>query len=258
MVLFAQVSIQNVAAYRFDMVVRAIVSLMHMASELLIVWTIFHNTKTVCGWEWPHMLVLIGVYRMVAGGIRISILPNMHRLLEDIQEGTLDFVLLRPLNSQFLVSVREIVVFRLVDVLLGGAVVAFGCIKLNGHVPWTNILGFIFVVAAAYVIVYGIWLILATLCFWFIRVQNIEMIFWNVFEAGRFPSTIYPDWLQWSLTYVFPLVFITMVPAAQITGDHSKMPAAAMMWATILAAAMFLISSRFWRYGLRHYSGASA
>lgn len=255
--LFARVSIQNVAAYRFDMLMRIVVSIMHMTSELLMVYTIFHNTNSIGGWRWQHMLVLIGVYRMVAGGLRISILPNMHKLLEDIQQGTLDFVLLRPINSQFLVSIREIVIYRLVDVVLGGGIAVIGCVKLHGTVATSDLMLFALMIAAAYVIIYSIWLMLATMCFWFVRVQNIEMVFWNVFEAGRYPIAIYPQWLQWSLTYLLPLAFITTVPAATFFGDVSKMPAAP-IWAAALAPAIFILSNRFWKFGLRHYSGASA
>ncbi len=255
--LFARVSIQNVAAYRFDMLMRIVVSIMHMSSELLMVYTIFHNTNSIGGWHWQHMLVLIGVYRMVAGGLRISILPNMHKLLEDIQQGTLDFVLLRPINSQLLVSIREIVVYRLVDVLLGATIAVIGCMKLQGTVALPDLFMFVTMIAAAYVIIYSIWLMLATMCFWFVRVQNIEMVFWNVFEAGRYPIAIYPQWLQWSLTYLLPLAFITTVPAATFFGDVSKMPAAP-IWAAALAPAIFILSNRFWKFGLRHYSGASA
>jgi ABC-2 type transport system permease protein len=256
--LYARVSIQNVAAYRFDMMMRIVVSMMHMASELIVVWTIFHNTPSLRDWGWQQMLVLIGVYRMVAGGLRISILPNMHKLLEDIQQGTLDFVLLRPINSQLLVSIREIIVYRLVDVLLGGAIAVVGCMKLHGEVRIANLLVFAGILAAGYVMVYCIWLMLATLCFWFVRIQNIEMVFWNVFEAGRYPISIYPGWLQWTLTYLVPLAFITTFPAAAFFGDTAKLPTAALAWAVLLAAAMFVVSNRFWRFGLRHYSGASA
>ena len=256
--LFARVSIQNVAAYRFDMFMRIAVSLMHMVSELLVVWTIFTNTPQIRGWQWQHMLVLTGVYRMVAGGLRISILPNMHALLEDIQKGTLDFVLLRPVNAQLLVSIREIIIYRLVDVFLGLTVCIVGCVKLQGTVSPVNLAMFVGVLLAGYVIVYGIWLMLATMCFWFVRVQNIEMVFWNVFEAGRYPITIYPEWLRWTLTYLLPLAFITMIPAATFVGDSSKLPTAALAWAVLLAAGMLVVSNRFWRFGLRHYSGASA
>ena len=195
--LFARVSVQNVAAYRFDLVMRSIVSVLHLAAELMGVWTIFKNTQSLKGWGVPHMLVLVGVYRIVAGGISMSIVPNMRRVFDDIREGTLDFVLLKPVNSQFLVSISEFVVWRIADVILGAAVAVVGCVMLLGRVPPGTAAIFVVMLAAGFAIVYAVWLILATLCFWFVRIQNIEMIFWNVFEAGRFPIVIYRPWVQW-------------------------------------------------------------
>ncbi len=257
--LFAKVSIQNITAYRFDLVVRLFVAMMHLGAELFAVWTIFSNTQTLRGWKWQHMLVLVGVYRIIAGGIRISIVPNMRRLLDDIRNGTLDFLLLRPINAQFLVSIREFVAWRIIDVVLGAAAVVFGCVKLIGHVPVVQTFVFTLMLAAGFAIVYSVWLALATLCFWFIRIQNIEMVFWNVFEAGRFPIVIYRPWVRWVLTFIVPLAFITTFPAASLLGGPATgVPAAAPVYAVVIAIALLAASSRFWRYGLRHYSGASA
>ena len=258
MLLYAKVSVQNVTAYRFDMVMRIFTSILHLISELLVVWTIFYNTKSLNGWGWQHMLVLVGVYRIVAGGIRMSIVPNMRRVLEEIQDGSMDFVLLRPVNAQFLVSIREFVIWRLADVLLGGAVAVYGCIQLTGAIPLHGVLMFAAMLTAAFAIVYSIWLALATLCFWFVRIQNIEMVFWNVFEAGQFPIVIYPDYIRWSLTYIIPLAFIIMFPAGALLGDADKMPATAPLWAALIAVATLGLSAWFWRCGLRRYSGASA
>lgn len=259
MMLFVRVSVQNVTAYRFDMAVRVLMSLMHMAYELIVVWTIFENTRSLAGWEWQHMLVLVGVYRIVAGGIRMSIVPNMRRLLEDIREGTLDFVLMRPVNAQLLVSIREFVIWRAADVLLGATLAVVGCVSLLGHVPLVPALSFVLMLAAGFVIVYSVWLMLATLCFWFVRIQNIEMIFWNVFEAGRFPIAIYRPWIRWTLTFLVPLAFITTFPAATLLGGpETSVPTGAPVYAMAIAAVMLLISGAFWRVGLRHYSGASA
>ena len=256
--LFVKVSVMNVAAYRFDMLVRVFVSLMHLCADLLGVWVIFSNTKAVADWRIEHMIILVGVFRIVAGGIRILIVPNMRRVFEDIMEGTLDFVLLKPVNSQFLVSIREVVVWRIVDIILGAGIAAYGCHRLNGFVPAWTLLMFVVMLAAGFTIVYCFWLMLATLCFWFVRLQNIEMIFWNVFEAGRFPIQVYPNWAQWTLTYLIPLAFITTFPAMAGTGDPSRMSARIVLTALFMAVSMFALTSWLWRAGLRRYSGASA
>ncbi|MBN2559576.1 MAG: ABC-2 family transporter protein [Phycisphaerae bacterium] len=263
MLLFVRVSVQNVAAYRFDLIARTIVSLMHVGAELLGVWIIFTNTQVLAGWRWQHMLVLVGVYRIISGGIHMSIMPNMRKVLEDIREGTLDFVLMRPVHSQLLVSIREFVIWRVADVVLGVCLAVYGCVKLVGHVPLGAAVTFVLMLTAGFAIVYSVWLMLATLCFWFVRIQNIEMIFWNVFEAGRFPIVIYRPSVRWLLTFVVPLAFITTFPAVSFIGDPSLLGeggavSAAPVWAFGIAAVMLLISGWFWLFGLRHYSGASA
>ncbi|HVP11452.1 MAG TPA: ABC-2 family transporter protein [Phycisphaerae bacterium] len=255
--LFARVSVQNIAAYRFEMIMRSIMSVLHLGAELVGVWTIFKNTQSLQGWGVPHMLVLVGVYRIIAGGIRMSIVPNMRRVFDDIRDGTLDFVLLKPVNSQFLVSIREFIVWRIADVILGAAVAVVGCVMLLGRVPPGPAAVFVVMLAAGFAIVYAVWLILATLCFWFVRIQNIEMIFWNVFEAGRFPIVIYRPWVQWVLTFIVPLAFITTFPAGVLFGDSTMVPRATPLLAVLVAVVLLVISNRFWRFGLRHYSGAS-
>jgi len=255
--LFMRVSVQNIAAYRFDMIVRLVMSVLHLAGELIGVWTIFRNTHSLAGWGVPHMLVLVGVYRIIAGGIRMSIVPNMRRVFEDIREGTLDFVLLKPVHSQFLVSIREFVFWRIADVLVGLVIALIGCVMLLGRVPPSALVIFLIMLAASFAIVYSIWLMLATLCFWFVRIQNIEMVFWNVFEAGRFPIAIYRPWVQWTLTFILPLAFITTFPAGSLFNDPTMLPRFAPLLAVVAALVLLAASNRFWAYGLRHYSGAS-
>jgi ABC-2 type transport system permease protein len=258
--LFIRVSIQNLTAYRFDLLVRSVMSVIHVAAELVAVWTIFNNAKTIRGWSMMHMLVLIGVFRMVAGGIRMSIVPNMRKLLEDIREGTLDFVLLKPVNAQYLVSIREFVIWRATDVLLGLAIALYGVIQLTGTIPFWGAVRFLVVMLAAGAILYSLWLALATLCFWFVRIDNIEMVFWNVFEAGRYPIVVYPQWVQSLLTFIIPLAFITTIPASTLIGDENTqvLGPAAPLFALAFAVVSLLASGWFWRFGLRHYSGASA
>jgi ABC-2 type transport system permease protein len=92
------------------------------------------------------------------------------------------------------------------------------------------------------VIVYSFWLILATLSFWFLRVENILVIFQSVYEAGRWPVSIYPAWLRFGLTLIVPVAFAVTVPAEALTGRLD--------WATALTAlALAAVLRRLiWRW----------
>jgi ABC-2 type transport system permease protein len=114
---------------------------------------------------------------------------------------------------------------------------------------------FIAMLLAGGVIVYGFWLILATLSFWFVRVENILVIFQSMYEAGRWPVSLYPGWLRYGLTFIVPVAFATTVPAEALTG---RLNWETLLGAVILAVVLFVASRAFWRVGLRHYSGTSA
>ena len=120
---------------------------------------------------------------------------------------------------------------------------------------WRAAGAFVMMLIAGGVIIYSFFLILATLSFWFVRVENFLAIFQSMYEAGRWPVSLYPGWLRYGLTFVVPIAFATTVPAEALTG---RLTWVTLLAAIAIAAVLFTISRLFWRVGLRHYSGASA
>ncbi|MBI4581529.1 MAG: ABC-2 family transporter protein [Planctomycetes bacterium] len=253
--LFTRVSIQDTAAYRTDFFAHVLVTIFNGGAELVGLWTIFSNTRSLNGWNAFQMVALLGVFRTMNGIIGMVIAPNMRLIMDDIREGKLDFIILKPINAQFYASFRRVIVWRLADIALGLGLVAVACVKLSASLTADKLLMFLVMLSAGSVIIYSFWLVLATLAFWLTRVNNMEMVFWNVFEAGRYPVDIYRPTVRLGLTYVVPLAFITTFPAAALVG---KAQASGVALAVLFAAAALAAGSSFWRYGLRHYSGASA
>jgi ABC-2 type transport system permease protein len=114
---------------------------------------------------------------------------------------------------------------------------------------------FILMLIAGAVIIYSFFLILATLSFWFVRVENILVIFQSMYEAGRWPVSLYPGWLRYGLTFVIPVAFATTIPTEALT---VRLSWETLLGAVVLAVGLFAVSRLFWRVGLRHYSGTSA
>lgn len=253
--LFARVSIQNDAAYRADFFSSLIMSVLGLAGELAGLWTFFHNVRSLGGWSLYQMGVLIGIFMTIRGMIGVLIAPNMRMIMEDIRDGRLDFALIKPIHVQFYASVRRLACWRVTDVIFGLAVVSYSCSKLSAFPTIGMVCSFLVMLAAGIVIIYAFWLVLATCAFWFTRLSNIEMVFWTLFEAGRYPVDIFPYGLRIALTYVIPLAFLTTYPAEALTG---KMELNWLVVTIILAGVSLFLSSRFWQFGLRHYSGASA
>jgi ABC-2 type transport system permease protein len=253
--MFVRVCIQDTAAYRMDFLFHIFTAVIQLGFELVVVQVIFAQTQSLAGWNVLEILVLLGVYRMMTGVITLFIAPNMRLLMEDIREGTLDFILLKPVDTQFYASVRKIVVWRLADILLGASLAIYACVKLSVSLSIGTLALFVLMLGSGIAIIYSFWLVLGTCAFWFTRITNIEMVFWNVFEAGRYPVHIYRPAVRWGLTYIVPLAFLTTFPAGSLVGKTQLSGAFA---AVALATAAIVGSSLFWRWGVRNYSGASA
>jgi ABC-2 type transport system permease protein len=175
--------------------------------------------------------------------------------MEDIRLGTLDFMILKPEDAQFLISVRQIAIWKLIDVLLGLVVMIVALVRLGAQFGLLQAISFGVALLAGGTIVYSFWLILATSAFWFVKTENILVIFQAMYQAGRWPVTIYPVWLQAILTFLVPITFAVTVPAQALTG---RLTVQTLALAVALAVGLFLLSRWFWRFGIRFYSGASA
>ncbi len=253
--LYFKIGILNELQYRVNFFVQIFQSILSLIVALGGLAVVFDHTTNLNGWTSPELLAVVGVYFMIGGLINLVIQPSMQRFMEDVRQGTLDFTLVKPQDAQLLVSIRQIQIWKLVDVLIGIVVLGIGLTQVGKTVGIEQALGFGIALIAGGAIVYSFWLILATCAFWFVRIDNILVIFESMYEAGRWPVGIYPGWLQFTLTFLVPIAFAVTVPAEALTG---RLTPQTLIGALALAAVMLTVSRIFWRIGMRHYSGASA
>jgi ABC-2 type transport system permease protein len=252
---FFRVSIIGELAYRVNFFWQLFQSILSLVVSLAGLAVIFSYTDTLGGWRPDEILALVGVYFLVGGMIGLIIQPGMEQFIESVRDGTLDFTLTKPEDAQLIVSIRRVDIWRLIDIGLGLAVLATALIRLGEKVGVWQAGVFALMLIAGAVIIYSFFLILATLSFWFVRVENILVIFQSMYEAGRWPVSLYPGWLRYGLTFVIPVAFATTVPAEALTG---RLTWGTLLGAVVLAVVLFAVARVIWRVGLRHYSGTSA
>jgi ABC-2 type transport system permease protein len=252
---YFRVGIMGEAAYRINFFFQLFQSILSLGVAVAGIGVIFSYTDALGGWGAQEILALVGVYLLVGGIIGLVIQPGMERFIESVRDGELDFTLTKPEDSQLLISIQRINMWRLIDIALGFGVLITALIWLGEKVGLIESAGFILMLAAGTVIIYGFFLVLATLSFWFVRVENILVIFQSMYEAGRWPVSLYPGWLRYGLTFVIPVAFATTVPAEALTG---RLTWQTLTGAVALAVFLIVVSRLFWRFGLSRYSGTSA
>lgn len=253
--LFIKISVMNELQYRANFYVQIFQSILSLIVALGSLSIVYDHTESLNGWTSSELLAIVGVYFLIGSGIRTVIQPSMQQLMQDIRLGTLDYVILKPVETQFIVSVRQVQMWKIADFFIGLVLISIGISQMGVHVQPQDVVIFIFLLICGLLIVYSFWLALATITFWFIKIDNILVIFETMYEAGRWPVRIYPSWLEIILTFLVPVAFAVTIPVEGITGRVSS---GTILFAATLAVAALVLSHYFWRIGIRAYSGASA
>jgi ABC-2 type transport system permease protein len=245
----------NALQYRTDFWIAMVQSLIGLATSLAALAVVYGQTGDLGGWQRDELVALIGVFMIVAGLLGLVVRPSLERLMEGIRLGTLDFDLLKPVDAQLMVSVRQVEVWRTIDIVLGTGVLVYAIVQIGERVGIERAALFLLLLIAGLAILYSFLLVLATLAFWLVRLENIMVIFGSMYEAGRWPIGIYPPWLRVALTAVVPVAFAITIPVESLIGRTDVATVAI----TFAVAAVFIGFSRwFWRVGLLSYTGASA
>jgi ABC-2 type transport system permease protein len=252
---FFRVGVMGELAYRVNFFVQLFESLLELGTAIAGLAVIFSYTSTLGGWTPDQVLGLVGVFFLVGGAIRMMIQPSLEQLIESVRDGSLDFTLVKPEDAQLLSSIQRVEIWKLTDVGLGIAVLAVALVRLGTALGALHAAGFAAALIAGGVIVYSFWMILATSAFWLVRVENILMVFQSMYEAGRWPVSIYPGWMRFALTFIVPVAFAVTVPAQALAG---RLTWQLLAGAWVFAAALFTAARLFWLAGLRRYEGASA
>jgi ABC-2 type transport system permease protein len=252
--VFFRIGALNELQYRANFALQILQSAIALGTGLAVLGLVFSHTSALNGWTPAELLAVMGVHTLMGGVIGTSIQPNMEKLREDIRQGTFDFVLTKPDDIQVLSSVREVRIWRSVDIVVGLVIVGIAIAWIQTGIGLLEALAFVVALVLGALMIYCFWLILTTAAFWIVRIDEIHELFEGVYQSGRWPVTIYPGWLRISLTFLVPIAFAVTVPAQALT---SRLTPETLALAAAFALGLMLLTRWFFRFGLRHYSGAS-
>ncbi|MCE9589064.1 MAG: ABC transporter permease [Planctomycetes bacterium] len=239
--------------YRLNFAVAAATATLGLIGSLFGLWLFFSRGGTLGGWTWDQSLVVMGIFTVLEGVSATLLTPNLGRLVSHVRTGTLDFVLLKPIDSQFWLSTRYFSPGGLPDVAFGVIVTGVAAWRL-GLEP-VNMLLSLAPLATACVVLYSLWFLLATTGIWFVKIYNATEVLRSLLESGRFPSSAYPAAWRFAFTFILPVAFMTTVPARVMLGrGGAAWPIASLGVAVVL----FACSRLFWRFALRYYTSASS
>ena len=251
--LFWRTSVAAEMEYRSNFVLACLSSVGNLVGSVFSLFLFYRGDYQFAGWSFEESLMVMGVFTLLAGYTNTFLTPNLNRIVMHVEDGTLDFVLLKPIDSQFWVSLRQVSPWGVPDLLFGAGLVAYSAVKLG--VSPLSLAGALAPFAFGLLTLYSLWFFLASMSIWFVKVYNATEVLRGLLDAGRFPMSAYPAAYRFFFTFVVPVAFLTTVPAEAALGRGE---APWLVGAALLSFALFFACRFFWRLALRSYTSASS
>lgn len=240
--------------FRANFIAKVFQNAMWIGFFVLILLVIYSNTDSVAGWSRSESFVLVATVFLMSAFSQ-AFFFSLNDIPQQVRQGTLDFVVTKPIDSQFWISSRRFNFDQVGTLLCGVVLVAFGTIGAQAHPDVWQWLAYILLVLASVAIYYAFNLAMMTTGIWLVRVDNLWVLSESVIHISRFPIDIYGPALQRMFIYAVPLAFLSTIPSRQLVhAFDGKMLALGLLW----AAVGLLLTRLFWRFALRHYTSASS
>jgi ABC-2 type transport system permease protein len=246
------------AQYRWDFLVDGVISLFWAFTAIVPLFVVYGGSGAaeragIPGWSFAEALVVTGWFILMQGVLDGAINPGLATVIDHIRKGTLDFVLLKPADAQFLVSTSRFQVWRVFSVVSATAILGFAFTKLERLPTVGGIAMALVLFITATLLLYSLWILIVSAAFFVVKVDNLTYLFSSIFDAARWPSTIFRGALRIIFTFVVPLAVMTTFPAEALLGRLSLSTLAT----TVVGTAMFAGFARVvWLRSVGHYTSA--
>lgn len=239
--------------YRLEFFLDGVMSVFWTASALVPLVVLFDARKTVAGWTWPEALLVVAGFTTLKGVLDGAIQPSLGGVVEHVRKGTLDFLLLKPVDAQFMVSTARFAPWKGSDVWLG--LLLFGAaFRALGRWPTPGGIALaVTILVAAVAILYSISILVISLAFFVVKVDNLIYLFVSIYDAARWPASIFRGALAFVFTFVLPLTVMTTFPALALLG---RLAATQAVYALLGAALFTLLARLAWLRSIGHYTSA--
>jgi ABC-2 type transport system permease protein len=252
---FVQNSLMADLQYRLNFLMLLIMNLGWASVYIFLYRFIFNYIDQVGDWDFPKSMVLAGTILLLRSLSGLFFRRNFKKFPQLIYKGELDFVLLKPVSSQFYSSLRVFYLRPFIRFVLGWIILLVVLMQKHFSVSLNQVMVYLLLLIVSLVVIYSLWFMICCSIFWLGNIENISEVFPPFLRVAIFPLDILPGFLKEFFFLVIPLAFIATVPAKALLGLIS--------WPTVLygifISSLFLyLSHKLWNFALKNYSSASS
>ena len=256
-VLLLRNSLIREMSFKANFLLWTVVEILWFLGQVLFIDVLFGHVETLGDWTKWQVVALVGTHQVVSQVFQAFFYVNLTQIPELVRTGKLDVYLTLPVDPQFAVSSKQFGVDNLVNAFIGLAITGFALFKLGvtPDLPCMALYGGCVLLGVT--VHYSVMCSLSTLCFWIIRAQGLVYGYFNLFNIGRYPDSVFKGAFRWVFTWVIPVILVANVPARVITGGSAH-PWDGVAKLAFASAVMLGFTRWLWLRGLARYSSASS
>jgi ABC-2 type transport system permease protein len=248
-------SITREMSFKGNFILWIIVELLWFGLQLSFVSVVFTQTQSIGSWTVWQVVLLTGASNFIQQIYQAFFLVNCTNLSELVRTGKMDFLLLLPVNTRFVVSTRQVDISSFANAAFAACVMGYAAHRLHLHPTAMEIFGFAALCVVGLMIHYSLMFMLASVSFWTVRAQGIVWGYYNLFNIARMPDEAFQRTFKAFFSFVLPVLLVSNVPV-RVLADKLTSPISCLVLLG-LGLVWAGISHWFWRLSLRHYTSAS-
>lgn len=242
--------ISQTATYRANFILGTIVTLMSNIVFPLVTILIYNSGASFEGWTMYEVLLVQSIFSISNGIAGMMFSGIVWSTMHYVAEGTLEIVLIKPVNCMFYLLATNFSISDL-GVVLGGVVVLGISIAHLGGITLANGILCLILFMFGLCVMLGIMLLMAATSFKWVSNSRIPEIYESVANLGNYPQSIFPKWIIGLTSFIMPVAMVGFFPAAALLGRIESW-----MYLSIIPCILFLLFGiGIYQYMVRLYEG---
>jgi ABC-2 type transport system permease protein len=241
--------------YRWDFLVDGVIETFWTVTALIPLIVVYGARPSIAGWSFGEALVVAGWFTLLQGILEGAINPSLTSVVEHIRKGTLDFVLIKPADAQFLVSTARIYPWRALNVITAVMIFAYAFHRMGRAPSALDVATALLLLVVATTFLYALWIMTVSLAFYVVKIDNLTYLFSSVFDAARWPIGVFRGAVRFLFTFVIPLAVMTTFPAQALLGTLSLQTTILSLAGAVVFAA---VARLVWVRAIGRYTSASS
>ncbi len=249
-------SVTRETMFKGNFLLWIIVELLWFGLQLAFIGVIYLHTETIGTWRQWQVVLLVGASQFIQQIFQAFFLINCANLSELIRTGKLDFLLMLPVNTRFVVSLRQVDLGGFVNAVSAVVVMIYALRQIPYTPSFGQVYAFFALCIVGILIHYSLMFMLATISFWTVRAQGIVYGYYNLFQIARMPDEAFRGLFKAVFTFALPMLLVSNVPVRVLIGTLTDFRLLLLLLGLVVVCAG--VSEWIWRHSVRRYTSASS